>query len=385
MGIIQRRLIWETMLIIVFTNAAALLLLTTTGAIKEAIDRGLPIHVVLDLLPYLVPEALRFTMPAAVLYAVCHVVGRMAAAHEFTALKSLGIDPLRALAPLLFLSTLLSLLTFWFYDVCAHWSRPNMQRIFVTSICDVAYGTLQVDKSFATPQVSITVRQVDDRRLLDPIITVAKLDDSPPMTLSAEEASLSYDSKNHALCLVSFGTTIDVAGRGTVYWPGPFQHRLPLPGWRHEAHKLSPAALPVSLLGEQEGFERERSHTLAAQIAALKQQPGEEANLHTLESQYRASRERAFRLAAESQRRLANGFGCLCFALTGTAVAMWLRSGDTAKTFFLCFLPILLVYYPLLVSGETLARQGIAPGLSVWLADAVLFAIATVMLVRMRH
>jgi lipopolysaccharide export system permease protein len=48
------------------------------------------------------------------------------------------------------------------------------------------------------------------------------------------------------------------------------------------------------------------------------------------------------------------------------------RSADTMSVFILCFLPILLLYYPLLVVGENLARKGTMPQLSVWLADAVL-------------
>jgi lipopolysaccharide export system permease protein len=51
------------------------------------------------------------------------------------------------------------------------------------------------------------------------------------------------------------------------------------------------------------------------------------------------------------------------------------RSSDTMSVFFLCFLPILLVYYPLLVTGENLARAGVYPAWSVWLANAVFLAV----------
>ena len=56
------------------------------------------------------------------------------------------------------------------------------------------------------------------------------------------------------------------------------------------------------------------------------------------------------------------------------------------SVFFLCFLPILLVYYPLLVTGENLARAGTLPLVSVWLADGVLLAAGLLLLKRMlRH
>ena len=88
------------------------------------------------------------------------------------------------------------------------------------------------------------------------------------------------------------------------------------------------------------------------------------------------------RLLAEPQRRLANGFGCLCFALVGVPVALLRRSGDIMSVFFVCFLPILLFYYPLLMVGESLARQGVYPQCSVWLADSTMFLAGGVLLYR---
>ena len=84
---------------------------------------------------------------------------------------------------------------------------------------------------------------------------------------------------------------------------------------------------------------------------------------------------------AEVPRRMSNGFGCFCFALVGIPVAMRTRSSDVMSVFFLCFLPVLVVYYPLLVVGENMAREGTLPNLSVWMADAVL-VVAGILLLR---
>ena len=48
------------------------------------------------------------------------------------------------------------------------------------------------------------------------------------------------------------------------------------------------------------------------------------------------------------------------------------RHSDGWASFFACFLPILVLYYPLLVYGVDRAKAGAAPPLSVWLADAIL-------------
>ena len=85
-------------------------------------------------------------------------------------------------------------------------------------------------------------------------------------------------------------------------------------------------------------------------------------------------------MQAETQRRLSNGFACLCFALVGIPVAIWQKSSDNIGVFFLCFGPILLVYYPLLVVGENLARDGHWPHLTVWLADGLLLVVGLLLM-----
>jgi lipopolysaccharide export system permease protein len=85
-------------------------------------------------------------------------------------------------------------------------------------------------------------------------------------------------------------------------------------------------------------------------------------------------RSRLYRLQTEPHRRWANGFSCLCFALVGAPLAMRLRNSDFLTSFFLSFMPILLLYYPLLAYGVDRAKAGAAPPYCVWLANLVLVA-----------
>jgi lipopolysaccharide export system permease protein len=74
--------------------------------------------------------------------------------------------------------------------------------------------------------------------------------------------------------------------------------------------------------------------------------------------------------------RPALAFGCVVFALIGCPVGMWANRGDYLSIFVVCFLPTLFSYYPLLLSGAGLARDGKVSLLSgVWAANAIgLFA-----------
>ena len=83
-------------------------------------------------------------------------------------------------------------------------------------------------------------------------------------------------------------------------------------------------------------------------------------------------RVRMYRLVIEPARRWANGFSCLCFVLIGAPAGILLRNSDFLTSFFACFMPILLVYYPLLFLGVDQAKLGILPSWSVWTGNVIL-------------
>ena len=88
-----------------------------------------------------------------------------------------------------------------------------------------------------------------------------------------------------------------------------------------------------------------------------------------------------YRLYTVSHRRWANGFSCLCFALVGAPMAIRRRHGEMLASFFAVFMPILLVYYPLLLYGVSQAKHGIWPPECVWLGNLI-FAVASLWLFR---
>jgi lipopolysaccharide export system permease protein len=84
---------------------------------------------------------------------------------------------------------------------------------------------------------------------------------------------------------------------------------------------------------------------------------------------------RLTRLQTEPWRRWANGFSCLFFVLVGAPLAIRLRTADVWSSFGACFLPILCVYYPLLMYGVERAKGGALPPYSVWLGNVILLLI----------
>ncbi len=83
---------------------------------------------------------------------------------------------------------------------------------------------------------------------------------------------------------------------------------------------------------------------------------------------------RLCRLNTEPYRRWSAGFSCLFFVWVGAPMAIWLRNKDFLTSFFLCFSPILAVYYPLMAYGIDGAKNGTIPPISVWAGNVVLLA-----------
>ena len=94
------------------------------------------------------------------------------------------------------------------------------------------------------------------------------------------------------------------------------------------------------------------------------------------------ARDRLRRLRLEPWRRWANGFSCFFFVLLGAPLAIRMRTTNFFTTFAACFLPILLVYYPLLAFAVDRSKDGAVPPYTVWLGNLVLLAAGFLMLRR---
>jgi lipopolysaccharide export system permease protein len=83
-------------------------------------------------------------------------------------------------------------------------------------------------------------------------------------------------------------------------------------------------------------------------------------------------------LEVEMHMRPAVGIGCLCFVLVGCPVGIWFSRSDYLSAFITCFLPIVFVYYPLLLCGLNLAKGSLRLPLavSVWAADGLMALVA---------
>jgi lipopolysaccharide export system permease protein len=347
---------------------------------KQGHEEGLGLVQLMRLVPYVLPDALRFTVPGTALFAACTVFGRMSGANEIVAIKSLGISPWVVVWPVLVCSFFLSLASVWLNDVAVSWGHAGVQRVALEAIDEIVYGMLRVQRSYSSSKFTVNVKRVEGRRLIQPTLIFQDGSRSRSVTVRAEEAELRADHGTHVMVITCRNATIDLEGGGTARLDS-IEREIPL---ADAGRKTDRSGLPTQMslaavyqrLPEKLEFIRRLEEVLAAK-AAYQMLTGNFDNLAGDEwmgvgSQLSFAREMLHRFRAEPQRRYAGGFSCLCFVWVGIPMAIRLRNSDMLSSFFVCFLPILLVYYPLFSWSLDGAKVGNLHPAFLWLGNGVL-------------
>jgi lipopolysaccharide export system permease protein len=391
MPLMTRYVLFELIKVFGITLTAMTLFMMMVGVAQEAIRQGLGPSPIVQMLPYVLPNALRFAVPGTILFAACSVYGRMAADNEIVALKSIGASPMVVVAPGLVLAFLVSLSAVWLNDVAVSWGRRGIHRVVLQSVEQIVYGVLRTQKSYSTDRLSISVLDVRDRTLVQPTLSIHPTPDAPAVTMTAQKAQLRLNEARDAKVLVLDDSEVDWGDNLSGVIPGRIEHAIPL-AFASRRGELGggPSERPLRLIPDEIASQKAEIERLEQQMAALAAYqlmagdfPGA-CDLEAWQQQHAkltSAQQHLFRLQTEPWRRWASGFSCLCFVMIGVPVAVWLRQSEFIASFFICFLPILVVYYPLLAVSVDWAKDGNLPPQSVWIGN-VLLALAGAWLLR---
>lgn len=376
-----RHVLFELTKVFLFALAIVTGLFEIGILVKQLLKEGLPLLQIASLLPYILPEALRYSVPVTLLLATTTIYSRMSGSNEVVALKALGITPMAILWPALVMAFLVSLVTVWLNDKAVSWGRQGVRRIVVDAIEEIVYSMLRTERCYSSPYFTINVKRVEDRTLIQPFVTINARGSAPTITLDAESAVLQFDREEKILKIQTGPGSIEAEGGG-VHFPR-YDLEIPLsdPTADNEGGGR-PANLPLWEIPEETAKQRQlieqhREHLAAA--AAEQLLAGEFDRLGGPDwtrriVQGELMQTRLCELRLEPFRRWSAGFSCLCFVWVGAPMAVWLRNRDFLTSFFLCFAPILIVYYPLLIYGINGAKSGTVPPISVWAGNLLLAA-----------
>jgi lipopolysaccharide export system permease protein len=360
------------------------------GIIQQAMQLGLSPGQIVAAIPLFVPFTLPYTIPATTLFASCVVYGRLAHDNEVVAIKGAGVHLFSLLTPAIMLGLITTAATAALYHTVIPLSQQMLQEELLKDPEEALYSTLRREKSIRHPSSDFTlfVRDVQGRRLIDVVLKQkAKPDKSgaiPPngyeYVFRAQTAQLRVDASDGMMYIDPDRFLVyNPNTQGTSALNAPIPVKLP-DNFNAQDARTRPSALTWNEIGPRiEVLQRDRDVRIAARNTAIERANAiEDESTRKLalaqDASYKAQIEAATRLIvnveSEYHMRPALALGCLVFALIGCPVGIWATRADYLSTFVICFLPTVLVYYPLLFAGSNLGRDGKIPlALGWYLAD----------------
>lgn len=390
MSTISRYVLSQLLISFLITLVGMTFVLVFGVIVKEGMRQGLGLESILRLLPFGLPSALRFSVPASLLLAVCSVYGRMAFDNEVVASKSLGISPRVMLFPALSLGVFVSLGMIWLNDVAVTWGAAGMQAVIAESVEEVVFRLLKTEKSFRNGHMELYVKQVQGRKLIEPHVKL--INGKNRIDVHAREAELKTDLEKQILTISLVDLILNSQRDGMDGFgfanSGVNKYEIPLAhATRKDTRTARVSELGLSRISsetvKQQAHIRSIEQSLAAR-AAFQMVTGDFGGLgvtnshpdgfnwNTLYKQHRDSKSRLNRLHLEPWRRCAEGFSCLFIVVVGAPLAIRMRTNNFFTTFAMCFFPVLCVYYPILQWTVEQVKDGGVPPYLVWLGNGVL-------------
>jgi lipopolysaccharide export system permease protein len=272
------------------------------------------------------------------------------------------------------------------------WTQYTLRAEFMKDVEEFLYGLLRTERSINHPRLTyaIWVKQVDGRRLIEPTFKRRDSKGNYDLVVVAREAELRVDARNsQVLVQMKDGQMYSIHDGSRFYFASKVWE-VPLPeGYPFSYEKLRKARemdwnqlleRRVEVQGELDSLEVKIAEAIAQM--SLQRPPDDlPVHLNHLKNQQQHFTRELTSLNVELQMRPAIAVGCLCFVLVGCPVGIWFSKSDYLSAFITCFLPIVFVYYPLLLCGINVTRNGrIPPSLTVWACDVVMGIIALVLL-----
>jgi len=379
---------WELTRVFLLALVALTGMFVLGGVLAEATQRGLGPIQLLIAIPLLIPSTLPYTLPTTTLFATCVVYGRLSHDNEILALKAAGIHLWHVIWPATLLGLIASGLTFYLSLDLIPTTHHELRTRFVRDVEEFLYNMLKREGCIRHSKINYTiyVQRVQGRKLLEALFMRRDPKDQHYDVIAwAREAELFVDLAKKQIvvhmrhCYISNETGDDGAYVDERDW------EMELPPDITDANKKSSArAMTWSEIVDEIDKKNRAQEKFALDIAAHeaeinlnKAPPHYEDHVKNLKYQMRHNETDLRFLITELHMRPALALGCLCFVLVGCPVGIWFSRSDYLSAFITCFLPIVVIYYPLILCGINLAKLGkISPLLGLWSADVLMAVVA---------
>jgi len=363
-----------TLIVIVLT-----VMLVFLGLFREAAERGLGIVQILQILPYVVPSMLPFTIPATLLLSVCVVYGRISGDLEVIAAKAAGVSAIQLLSPAFLLGALLAIGSFGLTNNVIPWSVTNMERIVTQAVEDIFLDMMASQQLYSNPShgYSIKVHDVRNRTLIDATFTYRRRDHQQ-INLRARTAKIRFDLENHEVRLHLRHWKSSSPGSDFDGEMDDLELSFPMPEMigKVKARHLTMATLE-DRIDDAVRLQQQRQQQFSQEVAMLLTLGDFEGltgeSLNKLNAEQKKAIDDQQRFHTEIHSRFSMSASCLFFAFVGGPFSMMQARRQFITSFIMCFLPILLVYYPVMFLMVNLSKSGtVDPLYGMWVPNVIL-------------
>ncbi len=370
-GLLARRLFVD----LVATAALALLAVTGVMTLVMAMvfggHEGLDPVLVLKMTPFFIPSMLPYTLPTCLLYACTVVYGGMSGNNEITAVKAGGIPPLGLAWPALVLGAAVAVGGLVVTDRVIPACNRALRAGFVSDPQTAVLTALKSNGNrFNSAGYHLHAQQIRDNELINPIVKALKPDGkTTQFTLSAERGLLrvlpgAASGAPAQLEIRLFnGQASGKDAKGEASYPAVFREWTfleQLPDMQRAGHER------IETLTYRECLQRSDEYRRRLALDASEAAFGSALDIlgGNLLGPYSpaAADERKARAAdndrllrksietiGEVHLRAGLSLAGLAFAMLGVPLSILLQRRDALQTFFVCFVPIVTLFYPSMI------------------------------------
>jgi lipopolysaccharide export system permease protein len=396
-GILQRYVLGEILRawgLALLTITAVFVLLTV---MTKAASIGLGPWEILTFIPYMIPGSLPYTVPVSLLFSATVVYGRLASDNEVIAVKTAGLSAMTLIWPAILLSLILSVTLNQLSATFIPNTNAAVKKIIYHNLEDFFYKTLKMERivDFPTWPFLIKVKDVHDRTLIEPIfkkripktertLMIARPAEAEEpaafdMVIQSNTANIEFDFE-HEMVYVYFKIANITQGSGSQFNLRETKVDLPIPGkGQFNVAKMVEEMTVNEMLATQADYQEKivTERQLQAGIAACYFGAGQPGlirwdKIQSAFKDYDYWQSECKKYETEIQMRRAMAWGSFFFVILGAPVGIIFARRDFLSAFISCFMPIILVYYPLMLFGVNLGKEDIMPPILVWAGNIAL-------------
>ena len=317
---------------------------------------GIGMGFLLEIFPLFFPMALQFTVPLSMLGAVVWTFSRITADGELTALAATGV-PLRTIArPVLAFAAVVALLALLLTDVASPYAEARLraarrdlphqlQTAFRSGLCD-----LDLDRA------RISFESYTGREFIDVCVEYQPTPEDFEMWRAQRGSIVVTEDDRVIIALKNVRRIVPIRKGELEVYPA--------------AGELVVDRTLTDVMAEGTA-RRSRSAMEAWELAYVASRG----------TQY--GRTKAPDAAEELARRTALAGSAFFYALIAIPLGVWSSRGGRVAAFLYVVGPVMLVYFPLVITGSNLARRGTVPALpALWVGNVVIGILGILLLRR---